>query len=406
MTEANGTQKPISMFISYPRYGDTDDSLSSFRASLYRYLVQAGWQRQTPGPAGSLWYQSAERVPERVAIAVPDRVEPEDPELDGILRRLSSFERRPAAQIAMNIVTQFVDVARLRAANDHVITGTIPLTAGVSLVESARSMLRAAGTTARRPRSQIKGAYSKIGDEIVDQARMAHTEHGSYVVPIWMPMAPPEDEKDTLFSETEQRMPMETQERRVMRTLAQSIEAVQKVVIQPASSPRTSGDLIPVVAAGGSREMLLALHRILKDPAVAEFEASFTWAGGLKAPGGVPERITLEAGAAPLLEKAARLLKVPDRFPKQIYTGQIVVLMHKPGEPYGEIGIDTVRQNRSCEVRVRLDNATLDRAYEWARTERAILVEGDVGRGGPGRRLRIDSPSRILPLDETFLPSS
>jgi hypothetical protein len=219
-------------------------------------------------------------------------------------------------------------------------------------------------------------------------------------------MAPPEDEIDTLFSETEQRLPVETQERRVMRTLAQSIEAVQKVIVQPASSPRTSGDLIPVVAAGGSREMLLALHRILQDPAVAEFEASFAWAGGVKAPGGVPERVTLEAGAAPLLESAARLLKVPDRFPKQIYTGQIVVLMHKPGEPYGEIGIDTVRQNRSCEVRIRLDNATLDMAYEWARTERAILVEGDVGRGGAGRKLRIDSPTRIIPLDETFLPSS
>ena len=402
MTEANGTQKPFAVFISYRRE-DTDDS---FIASLRRYLMQAGWEKQPPGPAGSLWSQGDDRVPGRVALAVPDRIQPEDPELDGILRRLSAFEHRPADDIAMNIVTQFVDVARLRAANDHVITGTIPLSAGVSLVESARSMLRAAGTTARRPRSQIKGAYSKIGDEIVDQARMAHTEDGSYVVPIWMPMAPPEDEIDTLFSETEQRMPVETQERRVMRTLAQSIEAVQKVIVQPASSPRTSGDLIPVVAAGGSREMLLALHRILQDPAVAEFEASFAWAGGVKAPGGVPERVTLEASAAPLLESAARLLKVPDRFPKQIYTGQIVVLMHKPGEPYGEIGIDTVRQNRSCEVRIRLDNATLDMAYEWARTERAILVEGDVGRGGAGRKLRIDSPTRIVPLDETFLPSS
>ena len=398
MTESSDAQKSLRVFISYSR--DT-----RFTENLARYLTQAGWEKQPPGPAGSLWFQSVEGIHRRAALAVPDPVGPEDDEFVGILQRLSAYEHRPVADIAMNIATQFVDIARLRAANDHVITGTIPLGAGVRLVESAHSMLRAAGTTARRPRSQIKGAYSKIGDEIVDQARMAHTEDGSYVLPIWMPMAPPEDSLDDLFSETVQRMPMETQERRVMRTLAQSIEAVQKVIVQPYSSPRTAGDLIPVVAAGGSREMLLALHRILQDPAVAELEASFTWAGGLKAPGGVPERVALEAGAAPLLESAARLLKVPDRFPKQIYTGPIVVIMHKPGEPYGEIGIDTVRQNRNCEVRIRLDSNTLDMAYEWARTERAILVEGDVRRGGSGQKLRIDKPSRILPLDETFLPS-
>jgi hypothetical protein len=397
MTETSIPQKSFHVFVSYG---------SSLAVNLNRYLTLTGWEKQPPGPAGSLWFQTCEGVPGHAALAVPDQIEPDDSELDGILRRLSAFEHRSVAEITMNIVTQFIDVTRMRAANDHLIAGTIPLSAGVSLVESARSMLRAAGTTARRLRPQINGAYSKLGDEIVDQARMAHTEDGSYVLPIWMPLTPPEDELDTLFSETEQRLPMETQERRVMRTLAQSIEAVQKVVVQPASAPRKTSDLTSVIAAGGSREMLMALHRILQDPAVAEFEASFKWAGGLKAPGGVPERVTLEAEAAPLLKDAARLLKVPDRFPKQIYTGPIVLLMHKPGEPHGEIGIDTVRQNRSCEVRIRLDGKRLDMAYEWARTERAILVEGDVRRGGPGQKLRIDNPSRILPLDETFLPSA
>jgi hypothetical protein len=397
MTEISSTQKSLLTIAN---------SRTSLATNLYRYLTQNGWEKQPPGPAGSLWVQTVKGLHERVALAVPDSLEPEASELAGILRRLAAFERRSAADIAINILTQYVDVTRLRAANDHVITGTIPLSAGVSLVESARSMLRAAGTTARRPRPQIKGAYSKLGDEIVEQARMAHTEDGSYVLPVWMPLTPPDDVGDTLFDEIEQRMPVETQERRVMRTLAQSLEAVQKVILQPSSAPRNTGDLLPVIAAGGSREMLLALHRILQEPAVAEFEATFDWAGGLKAPGGVPERVTLEADAAPLLKDAARLLKVPDRFPTQIYTGPIVVIMHRPGDPYGEIGIDTVRQNRSCEVRVRLDSKTLSAAYEWARDERAILVEGDVRRGGPGQKLRIDAPHRILPLDETFLPSS
>jgi len=376
---------------------------ATLAANLSRYLSQSGWERQEPGPAGALWLQASR--PE-VALAVPEPVKPDTDEWFGIIHRLALFERRSANDVAMSILTQYVDVTRLRAANSYVITGTIPLQAGVGLVQSAYSMLRAAGTTARRPRAQIKGNYSSLGDEIVHQARMAHTEDGSYVIPIWVPLTPPPEQDDSLFGELEQRLPAETPERRVTRTLAQSIEAVQKVIIQPSAAPRNTGDLLPVIAAGGSLELVVALHKIISQPAVAEFEAQFDWAGGLKPPGGVPERVILPSEAAPLLENAARMLKVPDRFPAQIYTGQIVVIMHRPGDSFGEIGIDTIRQNRSCEVRVRLDTRTLDRAYEWARTERAILVEGDVRRGGAGRKLRIDAPTRVLPLDETFLPYS
>ena len=376
---------------------------ASLNANLNRYLRRAGWEKQPPGPSGSLWYQTS--VPdEEIALAVPEPVA-ETNEWVGIVRRLAAFEQRPVTDVAINILTQYVDITRFRAANGYVITGTIPLDAGVSLVSSAYSMFRAAGTTARRPRGQIAGNYSNLGDEIARQARMAHTEDGSYVLPIWMPLTPPSEDEQSLFSdEDEQRLPMETSERRVTRTLAQSLDAVQKVIVQPANAPRNSGDLMPVIAAGGSRELLIALHKILEQPAVAEFEAQFAWAGGLRAPGGISDQVVLEAEAAPLLERAAEMLRVPDSFPRQIYTGQIVVIMHKPGDPSGEIGIDTVRQNRSCEVRVRLDAETLDHAYEWARTERAVLVEGEVRRG-PGRKLRIDSPTRILPLDETFLPA-
>ena len=376
---------------------------STLTADLSRYLSQSGWERQEPGPAGALWLQSSR--PE-LALAVPEPVKPDTDEWFGIIRRLASFEHRPATDVAMSILTQYVDVTRLRAANSYVITGTIPLRAGVGLVQGAYSMLRAAGTTARRPRAQIKGNYSNSGDEIVHQARMAHTEDGSYVLPIWVPLTPPQEQDGSLFGELKQRLPVETPERRVTRTLAQSIEAVQKVIIQPEAAPRNTGDLLPVIAAGGSLELVVALYKIISQPAVAEFEAQFDWAGGLKPPGGVPERVVLPSEAAPLLETAARLLKVPDRFPAQIYTGQIVMIMHRPGDPFGEIGIDTVRKSRSCEVRVRLDSTTLDLAYEWARTERAILVEGDVRRGGAGKKLRIDSPTRVLPLDETFLPYS
>jgi hypothetical protein len=373
--------------------------------NLSRYLELNGWLRQAPGPAGSLWVQSSD---DQWVIAVPEPIDPNTVEWLGVVERLAAFEHSPSTDVEMRIVTQFIDVTRLHASNQYLINGTIPLDAGVSLVRSAYTMLRAAGTTSRRPRGHISGNYSDIGDEIVRQARMAHTEDGSYVVPIWMPLTPPsDDETPTIFDDSiEQRLPMETPERRITRTLAQSLEAVSMVIVQPASPVRHASDLLPFIAAGGSRELVVALQKVLEKPAVATFEAKFSWAGGLNPPGGLTSQVILDTEAAPLLENAARLLQAPENFPHQIYTGKIVLIMHRPDDPFGEIGIDTVRQNRSCEIRVRLDLEKLDRAYEWARTERAVLVEGAVRRGGPGRKLRIDDPSRVLPLDETLLPAN
>lgn len=377
--------------------------------NVRRYLQVSGWEEQPSGQAGALWNPPARLGRQVPAIAVPRHMEPGTLEWRGLIERLAAFEHKSQNDLALSVMTQYVDIFRLRAVNDYVISGTISLEAGAHLVRSAYDMLRAAGTTARRPRAQIGGNFSNIGDDVVRNARMGHTEEGSYIVPIWVPLTPPgpeEKNEPSLQGMEVERLPVETTERRVTRTLAQSLAAVREVIVRPEHAPRRASDLIPVVAAGGSRELVQALHRVLTQPAVTQFEARFSWAGGLASPGGVSQDVTLEAEAAPLLEDAARLLKVSVSFPRQIYTGQIVVITHRPGEEFGEVTVDTVRQNRNCDIVVRLDRQTLDLAYDWARNERAVLVEGKVTRGGPGRPLRIESPRQVMPLDETFLPDN
>jgi hypothetical protein len=379
----------------------SDDVLN---LNLNRYLLQSGWQKQPPGPAGSLWRNS--RDSDTFKIAVPEPVEPGGYEWNGVVSRIARFEHRAAADIAIAIVTQYVDIARLAADNGQGVTGSIPLNVGVGLVKSAYTMLRAAGTTARRPRAQIAGNYSSRGDEVAKQAQMAHTEDGSYVVPIWIPLTPPPaGGPPTLLdeNESEQRLAVEVSERRVTRTLAQSLEAVQKFVIQPDRAPSKASDLLPLIAAGGSRELVVAVQEVLEHPSVTQLAARFSWAGGLMPPGGVAESVVLEAETLPLLRRTAELLKSRPNYPgRQIYTGKIVLIMHRVDDPFGIIGIDTMSNNRSCEIHVKLDLDTLDKAYEWARIARAVLVEGTAERASPSRKLQIENPIRVVPLDEMF----
>ncbi|MDQ2874087.1 MAG: hypothetical protein M3Y33_04430 [Actinomycetota bacterium] len=236
---------------------------------------------------------------------------------------------------------------------------------------------------------------------------MGHTEDGSYIIPILMPLPPPRSDQpdEEAFDGMEiERMPVESSERRIMRMLAQSIAAANEVIVQPAHSPQSSTDLLPFIAAGGSKEFLSALHGILNEPSITRLETSFSWAGGVGTPGGVASTVAIESEAAPRLENASRLLHASERFPGKLYSGQIITIMHRPGADDGDIEIDTVRSSRRCRLRVHLRGENFSKTYIWAHDERAIIVEGEVER--VGRRLTIEDPHRIGPLDEMFSQAS
>ena len=187
-----------------------------------------------------------------------------------------------------------------------------------------------------------------------------------------------------------------------MRTLAEALTAIQTRIIGPAREPKQA-DLIPAVAAGVSRELVIAVSQVLRNPAVALLEASFQWASSATAPAAIPGYVQLPSEANPLLVTAARLLQQSRREPHEQITGPIIEVRHIVSDPSGSVSIQTVRHGRPAEVRVLLSAKQLDPTYEWMRSARTIMVEGQIIHE-PGKPLRIDSPSGIYPLDETYLP--
>ena len=112
----------------------------------------------------------------------------------------------------------------------------------------------------------------------------------------------------------------------------------------------------------------------------------------------------LPADAAPRLEQAARQLKASSYSPEEVITEPIVELRHEPDSPFGEISVQTMRRGRPAEVRVRLRADQLVETFNWARDARSVVCEGRIRRS-PGKRLMIEEPRRIQPLDETYLPT-
>jgi len=361
-------------------------------------LVRSRAKREIPRRV-----ESARQSAERTVIGVPDSVVPGTIEWRSVIERLASYEQRPFEDVAETIRDQFVDVTQLSIASDFMIAGSVPLSAGASLLASAKAMLRAAATAAVHPRGDIANV-PPAADAIADRARLAHSREGSYVIPLLMPLTEPQDDsaREPLSGMDTQRVEYEPAERRVTRTLAQALAAVQQGIVEPAREPHAQ-DIVSLIAAGVSRQLVVAVRSILADRAVSDFEATFQWADAITPPGGVPERVELSAAAGPLLAMAEKLLKsAPRRDPGQIVTGPIVVVQRLPDAPSGEMGIQTMRGGKVSQVRVQLSAQQFDKALEWMGQRRAVVAEGQLVRTR-GQPSRIPEPTRVLPLDETFL---
>ncbi|MEV7228311.1 hypothetical protein AB0M79_14985 [Polymorphospora sp. NPDC051019] len=359
------------------------------------YMRHKGWHEYPPGVAGSLWAKGD------FQIGVPHRSDQVEIVL-GVVERLARSEELATRKMLDRIRYFRFDITRLRAANDFKITDSIPLEAAATITSSARVMLRSSGTTSLRERGEIGNNYSRRGDKVVENARMGHTENGSFIIPVLVELPEvqePEDVQEPLV--TVERSAPEPFERRVMRTFAQSIEAIQRLIVEPAREPQID-TLIAIVERGVSREFCSALSRVLSEDAVGEFETQFSWAEAVKHSQTLPHSVSIDADAHELIERTAEKLRVNKVEPQQTFSGKIVELRHSIGDAWGWIKVSTIRNGRYSEVAVRLPFEHYAEAVSWHRDARPVLVEGQV-QSGVNRPLTVRMPKRCHPVDETFL---
>ncbi|KQY96829.1 hypothetical protein ASD19_09780 [Microbacterium sp. Root53] len=321
-----------------------------------------------------------------------------------LIMRIASAQGEGAGAVERAIELVRFDVTRFRvdsAPGAH----AIPLEAGATVVGSAFGMLRAAATAARRPRQSIGSNYSRIGDEIVREAQLAHTEVGSFVFPVMLKVSPPEPLPETPLPGVDVNSTRpESPERRVTRTLAQALTAFEKHILQPAREPRMS-DLTPVIIAGGTKEMLAQVSNALSEPGVSWLETGFTWAPAEAPSADAPTRVVIPAenDSRTLVAKSVKLLSTPKSDPLRVITGPIIHISHAPGEATGEIAIQTPSPTSSrygrVEVVVRAEQLT--EIHHWMDQGTTVVVHGVVERR-PGRPAKLKDIATPRPLDDTL----
>lgn len=311
---------------------------------------------------------------------VPHTLRRDTLEWDGVLDRIAAPAKENRRDLERAIEHANFDFMRFRvnASGD-----SIPLESAATVINSAFGMLRAAATTSRRPARSIT-SYSKTGDAIASQARLAHTEVGSFVFPVLLHVDPPEPLAPATLAGIEEVIP-ESDERRVTRTLAQALEAFDRQVLEPGLSP-TARTLLPVVYAGGTKELFGKVAAALSEPDISFYETSFTWASVEPGSLELPRSVTIPSEANRLVSDAIKILGESGKDPVRVLVGPIVRIEHIKGEMFGEIVVQAPGPSggRRSRVEMRVREQQLGLLHEWMHSGTTVVVQGNV-QTRPGR---------------------
>lgn len=373
----------------------TRDNMSPHAADVTAALLRRGWVQERASDKTTLW--SLPTSSPTAELYVPHGLRRDTIEWVGVLERIAAPTGENPRDVEMSIEKSSYDVLSFRVNS----TGeTIPLESAATVINSAFGMIRAAATAARRPRQAI-GNYSKLGDRIASSARLGHTQHGSFVFPVLVHIDEPAEPEKPVLDGTQTVTP-ESEERRVTRTLAQAMAAFEKQVIQPAAEP-TAKSLLPVVIAGGTREMFGKLAGALAEPDISFVETRFTWAGNEPASFALPTSVAIPADAHDLVTEAARVLSKPARDPLRVIVGPIIQIGQTPGEPFGEIIIQAPGPSggRLSRVEMAVRQEQMEQLADWMLDGTTVVVHGAVDVR-PGRRTRLREVATPQPLSDTL----
>ena len=375
------------------RRPDFDLSSSHAVADVTAELVRREWVQERTSDRAALWTlpgSSAE-------LYVPHKLRRDTLEWEGVLERMAAPAKENPRDIERAIEHKNYDFMRFRvnASGD-----TIPLESAATVISSAFGMIRAAATAARRPTQSIK-SYMKAGDQIAAQARLGHTEVGSFVFPVILHIDQPEPPEQAVFEGIDQVIP-ESEERRVTRTLAQALDAFERQVVKPGTEP-TAKNLLPVVYAGGTRELLSKVATALTEPDISFLETSFVWAGAEPASRELPRSVAIPTEARQLVQAAARILGESNQDPIRVLVGPIIRIEHVRGEAFGEIVIQAPGPSggRTSRVEMQVRAAQLGVLHELMHNGTTVVVQGKV-QSRPGRYAFLEGIAEPQPLSATL----
>jgi hypothetical protein len=355
------------------------------------YLRSRGWEQTARlGDRGSVW--SLLDAPEVEILLPHDRgLADFAARMADVLRGLSAAEDRSELAVLSDLTQAAHDVIRLRAALEGSRDGTIPLEAGAELVEHARAMMLAAASATAERRSYFPTRKPGPAVTYMSQVRLGQTEIGSYVVTLLSPVSPvlawgpqPDLGLDDPF------------ERRVVVTLARSLEAMREATTAAATTGRLDG-FLAAVETGVTANLCDAIAGMTSGIGpLADLAVAISWSPSRPAER-EPTAVRFGSDAAPVIQEAARLLRESAPIDDYRVLGLVVKLEQKPGQAPDRAWILSVAEETPRTVVMELEADARDMAIAAYKDRTPVMAVGRLIRNGPFFQLSRLRDFRTIP---------
>ncbi|MFF4933728.1 hypothetical protein ACFY2H_33255 [Streptomyces griseofuscus] len=348
------------------------------------YLRHSGWQRSLAGPLAEIWHPAHD---EDSSVLVPKKSTSPDfsTNLKILTREVSRLENRPEADVRLEISRQFIDVTDLRAEDEEIADGTIPLTSGIGLFNSAHRLMVSAAAAALQRQSYYGNSMPRAAHKHARRMRLGQTRPGSYIVPV-ISSARFGSLISTEFDEPRLQASADESyfERRMLTTLSRALETLSELTVNRGNPPPKS-DVLDAVDEGVSSELCSAVLDAIGRGSVDVFDVTFNWAPSSPAPNGIAGKVEFPGESARIIEKIEGDLKEADAPAERVLYGVIRRLSLKKNDTVGHVALETVLEGKTRIVNFELPLHIYRRAAHYHGERRPVVVRGILD-ATPGRR--------------------
>jgi len=298
-----------------------------------------------------------------------------------VVSKFSEIEQRPLAEIVHDVHHPYEDILRLRLSSKLAESGTLPLDAGLKLIQNGREMLVASACSVHQPQAFYPRKSFKPVEDFISRCQLGQTEIGSYVTTILTPPMPPRaassSDSDMFqgISNPDEELPFERKVTLKLMTalsiLSQAVQNGDERLIETGAGAGVSADLCEAVAG-------------IPAPDEAVLQISFAWSPlrPIRQPNALKPVRFVQSDLAFIKEAGRKLRKRVVR--TDTIEGHIYGLAADPTilpDSHGTVTIRASVDGKYDRVRFNLGLGDYKKACDAHRDGRKIRVEGILNRG-------------------------
>ncbi|MEA5620103.1 hypothetical protein VB711_19965 [Cronbergia sp. UHCC 0137] len=260
------------------------------------YLRNQGWQQQSQiNDIASIWILEVGEG-ESVEILLPLNPEFRDfpARMSEVLQNLAIVEHRSQLEIINNLKNPLAEIIKISVNHAEIINGSIPISQGVQLFESAKKLMWSAASSAVEPRPYFKGSFSEVTD-YMQKLRLGHTKEGSYVLTIISPLQVDNYQSEDCF------------ERKVTKTLFKALNIISLAPEQKLSERENVLD--EAIEEGVSANLCDALSHMINTATEPNLSFNLTGSKIIERTSNFPLEIKLNKQILPVITEVKNKLK-------------------------------------------------------------------------------------------------